>query len=73
MERDTVLGLEWTHEVGADHIGDGVYVRPVGDGIVLRTDRDTGHHVIWLDRYTMEALERFIKRTKEANDDVSTS
>ena len=65
MERDSVFNLEWNYEVGADHLGDGVYARPIAGGLVLRTDRQDIHHVIFLDEETLAALNRFIDRQKK--------
>ena len=65
MERDSVFNLEWSYEVGADHLGDGVYARPIAGGLVLRTDRQDTHHVIFLDEETLAALNRFAGRQQK--------
>lgn len=64
MERDQVMGLEWSYEVGADHLGSGAYIRTdaSGKGLVFRADRGPVHHVVYLDEYAVKALVRYIEK-----------
>jgi hypothetical protein len=49
-----------------DYIGDGVYAECDGDYIILTTENGVGeNNIIYIDKYVLEALKRFIARTED--------
>lgn len=63
MKPDRILGIEWSYEAGATHLGDGVYANHDGYQIVLRVDHGKyDKSIIALEPAVLKKLNEYADR-----------